>query len=123
MTRLIDLSQPIYEGMKVYPGHLKTVTFQHITHEETAPRFTGGFSFQTWGLMLHDNGPTTVDSFSHLDPDPTAETIEQMPLDLFYGPAICLDVSHVPPKTDITPSHLDATLDSSGLELRQGDMV
>src|SRR6478609_389997 len=91
--RIIDLSQDIYEGMKVYPGHLKTVQFEHATHEETAPRFEGGFSFQTTGFMLNDNGPTHVDSFSHLDPDPSAETIEQMPLDLFYGPAICLDVT------------------------------
>ena len=44
--RIIDLSQDIYEGMKVYPGHLKTVQFEHATHEETAPRFEGGFSFQ-----------------------------------------------------------------------------
>jgi hypothetical protein len=47
--RIIDLSQDIYEGMKVYPGHLKTVQFEHATHEETAPRFEGGFSFQTTG--------------------------------------------------------------------------
>jgi Putative cyclase len=40
--------------------------------------------------------PTHVDSFSHLDPDPTAQTIEQMPLDLFYGTAVCLDVTGVP---------------------------
>jgi Dehydrogenases with different specificities (related to short-chain alcohol dehydrogenases) len=86
--RIIDLSQDIYEGMKVYPGHLKTVQFEHATHEETAPRFEGGFSFQTTGFMLNDNGPTHVDSFSHLDPDPSAETIEQMPLDLFYGPRL-----------------------------------
>ena len=76
--QLIDLSQPIFEGMKVYPGHLKTVTFQHATHEETAPRFTSGFSFQTLGFMLNDNGPTHVDSFSHLDPDPDAPTIDQI---------------------------------------------
>ena len=50
--RIIDLSQDIYEGMKVYPGHLKTVQFEHATHEETAPRFEGGFSFQTTGFML-----------------------------------------------------------------------
>ncbi|MGH8872929.1 MAG: cyclase family protein [Acidimicrobiia bacterium] len=119
--RLIDLSQPIYEGMKVYPGHLKTVTFQHATHEETGPRFTSGFSFQTWGFMLNDNGPTHVDSFSHLDPDPTAATIDQMDLGLFYGPAICLDVSRFPARTDITAEHLDATLDDSGLDLHPGD--
>ena len=105
--RIIDLSQDIYEGMKVYPGHLKTVQFEHATHEETAPRFDGGFSFQTTGFMLNDNGPTHVDSFSHLDPDPAAETIEKMPLDLFYGTAVCLDVTGFPPRTDITAEDLD----------------
>ena len=121
MTRLIDLSQPIYEGMKVYPGHLKTVTFQHATHEETAPRFTSDFSFQTLGFMLNDNGPTHVDSFSHLDPDPEAPTIDQMDLHLFYGPAICLDVSDIPPQTDITDADLDRALETSGLSLDPGD--
>ncbi len=119
--QLIDLSQPIFEGMKVYPGHLKTVTFQHATHEETAPRFDSGFSFQTLGFMLNDNGPTHVDSFSHLDPDPEAPTIDQMGLELFYGPAICLDVSSVPEQTDITGDHLDAALESSGLDVEPGD--
>ena len=118
--QLIDLSQPIFEGMKVYPGHLKTVTFQHATHEETAPRFDSGFSFQTLGFMLNDNGPTHVDSFSHLDPDPDAPTIDQMALELFYGPAICLDVSSVPEQTDITADHLDAALASSGLAVEPG---
>jgi kynurenine formamidase len=73
--------------------------------------------------MLNDNGPTHVDSFSHLDPDSEAETIDQMPLDLFFGPAICLDVSHVPVHTDITAEHLDDALASSGLELAPGDML
>lgn len=122
MPTLIDLSQDIYEGMQVYPGHLKTVTFQHATHEETAPRFDSGFSFQTLGIMLNDNGPTHVDSFSHLDPDPAAATIDEMDLDLFFGPAVCLDVSHVEARTDITAEHLNSALASSGLDLQAGDM-
>jgi kynurenine formamidase len=113
--KIIDLSQDIYEGMKVYPGHLKTVQFEHATHEETAPRFEGGFSFQTTGFMLNDNGPTHVDSFSHLDPDPSAETIEQMSLDLFYGPAVCLDVTGFAPRTDITADDLDRVEAAGGL--------
>lgn len=121
--RLVDLSQDIYEGMKVYPGHLKTVTFQHVTHEETAPRFEGGFSFQTWGFMLNDNGPTHVDSFSHLDPDPDAPTIDQMPLDLFYGDALCVDVSDIAPQTDISPLQIEAALAAANLEVRKGDML
>ena len=97
MPRLIDLSVDIYQGMNVYPGHLKTVVFQHVTHEETAPRFEGGFSFQTMGFMMNDNGPTHVDAFSHFDPNPDALSIDQMSLDLFYGDAICLDVSGCEP--------------------------
>jgi kynurenine formamidase len=123
VTRLIDLSQVIYQGMNVYPGHLKTVIFEHARHDETRERFEGGFSFQTNGFMLNDNGPTHVDSFSHLDPQPDAPSIDQMPLDLFYGDAICLDVSGHPPRTDIDPADLDAALDRSGVELRRGDIV
>jgi len=123
MPKLVDLSQDIYQGMMVYPGHLKTVVFQHATHNETAVRFDGGFSFQTLGFMLNDNGPTHVDSFSHLDPDPDAQTIDQMSLDLFYGPAICIDVSHVEAKTDITAQHLDDALEKSDLSLSPGDML
>ena len=35
MPRLIDLSQEIYQGMNVYPGHLKTVVWDHHQHWET----------------------------------------------------------------------------------------
>jgi kynurenine formamidase len=122
-VQLIDLSQDIYEGMKVYPGHLKTVQFEHATHEETAQRFDSGFSFQTTGLLLNDNGPTHVDSFSHLDPDPSAQTIEQMPLELFYGTAICVDVSGFAAGTDITADHLDGVVEASPVEVRPGDIV
>jgi len=123
MPRLIDLSQEIYTGMYVYPGHLKTVVFDHASHEETGERFEGGFSFQTTGLLVNDNGPTHVDSFSHLDPDPEAASIDRMPLELFYGPAICLDVSSCRPRTDIEPVQLEAALEISGLELRRGDIL
>jgi kynurenine formamidase len=121
--QIIDLSQDIYEGMKVYPGHLKTVQFEHATHEETAPRFEGGFSFQTTGFILNDNGPTHVDSFSHLDPTPGAETIDQMSLDLFYGPAVCLDVTGFQPHTDITAEDLDRIESESPVEVQRGDIV
>ncbi|SDX84513.1 Kynurenine formamidase [Geodermatophilus africanus] len=121
--QIIDLSQDIYEGMKVYPGHLKTVQFEHATHEETAPRFEGGFSFQTTGFILNDNGPTHVDSFSHLDPTPGAETIDQMSLDLFYGPAVCLDVTGFQPNTDITAEDLDRIEAESPVQVQRGDIV
>lgn len=123
MSEVIDLSQDIYQSMKVYPGHLKTVVFEHTSHEETAPRFEGGFSFQTTGILLNDNGPTHVDSFSHLDPAPDAETIDRMPLHLFFGRAVCLDVSKVAPQTDITAEDLDEAEDAGGQVVEPGDIV
>jgi kynurenine formamidase len=123
VAKLIDLSQEIYTDMMVYPGHLKTVVFDHAHHWETAPRFEGGFSFQTKGIMINDNGPTHVDSFSHLDPDPAALTIDQMPLELFYGPAICLDVSHKAPQTDIEADDLDAALEASGQDIGPAEIL
>ena len=73
--------------------------------------------------MLNDNGPTHCDSFSHLDPDPSAETIDQMPLDLFYGPAVCLDITGFAPRTDITAEDLDRVEADSAVEVRPGDIV
>lgn len=123
MPRLVDLSQDIHTDMMVYPGHLKTVVFDHAHHWETAPRFEGGFSFQTKGILINDNGPTHVDSFSHLDPDPDALTIDQMPLDIFTGPAICLDVTDQAPETDIEVAVLEAALERSGQDIGAAEIV
>lgn len=88
--QLIDLSQDIYEGMKVYPGHLKTVQFEHATHEETAPRFESGFSFQTTGFMLNDNGPTSPTSTrwrTRASPSPGSRSNFRAPTAARHGPS------------------------------------
>jgi kynurenine formamidase len=123
MSRIVDLSQEIYTGMMVYPGHLKTVLFDHVSHAETAPRFDSGFSFQTKGFLLNDNGPTHVDSFSHLDPDPSAQTIDEMPLELFYGDALCVDVTGAESRTDIPVSRVEQSLADAGQGVRTGDIL
>jgi kynurenine formamidase len=123
MTRLIDLSQEIYQGMYVYPGHLKTVVWEHHSHEETRKNFEGGFSYQSRGLLMSDHGPTHVDALSHLDPRPEAPTIDQMSLNLFYGEATCIDLSHREPQTYITAADMDAAASRSPVEIRRGDIL
>ncbi len=123
MSRLIDLSQEIYQGMNVYPGHLKTVIWEHHLHEETRKNFEGGFSYQSRGLLLSDHGPTHVDALSHLDPRPDAPTIDKMPLDLFYGEAICIDVSHKEPQSYINAADLNTAVTRSEADLRRGDIL
>ncbi len=123
MGRLIDLSQEIYQGMNVYPGHLKTVIWEHHTHEETRKNFEGGFSYQSRGLLMSDHGPTHVDALSHLDPRPDAPSIERMALDLFYGPATCIDVSHKEPQTYISAGDLDEAVGRSPVPMQRGDIL
>ncbi len=67
MTRkLIDLTQEIYNGMPVYPGHQRTVIFDVKTHEETRELNKPGTHTSTvMGLLMCDHGPTHV-------PDPTS---------------------------------------------------
>jgi kynurenine formamidase len=120
MSRAVDLSQEIYQGMYVYPGHLKTVVWEVHNHEETRKSFEGGFSYRSKGLLLSEHGPTHVDALSHLDPREDAPTIDQMDLGLFHGPATCLDLSHKEPRSYISDEDLE---EAGGSEVREGDTL
>jgi kynurenine formamidase len=73
--RIIDLPQDIFRDMMAYPGHSKTAMRQHAAHG---------------------------DSFSRPAPRAGTLSIDEMPLDLFYGPAAGLDVS----RAGITTEHV-----------------
>src|ERR671933_1491066 len=119
---LVDLSQEIYQGMPVYPGHLKTVIWEHASHEETARNFEGGFSFVSSGILMCDHGPTHVDAIAHLDPRDGAPTIDVMPLETFFGAATCLDVSHKEPQSYISADDLDAAESAAGVRVESGQI-
>jgi kynurenine formamidase len=78
--RIIDLTQELYQGMPVYPGHLKTVIWTHASHEEVGRQLGTGFSYETRGIMLCDHGPTHIDSISHLSTDPGHVVRQSLPL-------------------------------------------
>jgi len=123
MTKMIDLSQEIYQGMPVYPGHLSTVIWDYHTYEETAKRLEAGFCYTTRGMILSDHGPTHVDAINHFDPSPDAAPIDQMPLETFYGPALCLDVSDFPERSTMGPEVIKDAEKKAGLGIETGDIV
>ena len=65
--KIVDLSQEIYQGMPVYPGHLKTVVWTHMSHEECQRMLGTGFSYETRGIMFCDHGPTHIENLCNLD--------------------------------------------------------
>jgi kynurenine formamidase len=109
--------------MPVYPGHLKTIVWEQHTHEETAKHYEGGHSYTTRGLPLSDHGPTHVDTINHIDPRPEAPSIDQMPLETFFGPAICLDVSNFPEQSTMDTDVIQNAETESNLDIHEGDIV
>src|SRR5438045_9662253 len=104
MPRIVDLSQEIYQGMQVYPGHLKTVIWEHHTHEETVKNFEGGFSYQSRGHLMCDQGMTYVDALSHLDQRHEPPAMATMPLDLSSSAPPCINTSLAARPTYTPPS-------------------
>ena len=104
--RLVDLTQEIYNGMPVYPGHQRTAIFPVKTHEETKElNKPGTHHSTTMAIIISDHGPTHVDSYLHMEEE--GEDIDQIPLELFYTPAVCLDVSHRVAGEYITADDID----------------
>ena len=123
MPTIVDLSQEIYQGMPVYPGHLNTVIFDYHTHENTQGVMESDLTYATHGIILSDHGPTDVDSLSHFDPRPDAPTIDKMGLELFFGPAVGIDLSDAPEREDIERQQLEEALAAAGQELNPGDIL
>lgn len=121
--KIIDLSQEIYQGMPVYPGHLKTVIWTHLSHDECQRQLGGKFSYETRGMILCDHGPTHMDSVSHLCRDPQAESIDQLSLTKCITSGICVDVSDIPQKTQFGAQKIKDELQKWGLDIRKGDTI
>ena len=121
--KIVDLSQEIYTGMPVYPGHMKTVIFTHMSHEESQRQIGTGFSYHASGLLMCDHGPTHIDSVSHLSRDPDAPSVDEIPLEYCITSAICLDMSDVERQAQFGPEKIEAELKRWGLEIQPGDTV
>lgn len=121
--RIVDLTQPIKQDMPVYPGHQKTIVWQHHTHEDTLKKLGTGFSYSTLGFTMSDHGGTHVDAFSHLSSSPEALSIDKIEPCNFITRGICLDVSSAEPNGYIDENMIKDACEKSGLSIAQGDTV
>jgi kynurenine formamidase len=117
--KLIDLTQRFYNVCRSI-RHQRTVIFDVKTHEETAElNKPGRHSSTVMGILMCDHGPTHVDAFVHIDPSPKAESIDQLPLNLFYTPAVCLDVSHRKAGEYVTLQDLEQACAKAKLKVKE----
>ena len=146
MSELVDLSGYIEEGQ---PGvGTETVLFTTLTHAERGHQVKQelesrgldgeteyvkrhlraqreGYNEQqpmTRSMMVSEHGPTHVDSIDHLDPTSDL-SIDEMPMDWFYGDAICLDMTEIEYPDHITEDRIVAALEQTGLSIPEEGTV
>ena len=119
--RLIDLSQEIYQGMSVFPMHQPTFIMTNMTFEENM-RATGSktLGFSARNLLISEHCGTHTDAVSEFVPGGT--TIDNMPLEYYWGSAVCADLSGVPATRRIEPRDLQQALKAAGQTLARGDI-
>jgi len=121
--KLIDLTREITHKMQRLPNHPSIELYPFSTHDEK--RVADGYTFSAATMVLHtgDHGGTHVDAPVHFDEKPGAKTIDELPLETFFTEALCLDLTHVPDRTDITIAHLEAAEKAAGVTIQPKDTV
>jgi kynurenine formamidase len=124
MLEIIDLSQEIYPGMPVFSGHPEVKITMHASHE----RFDGISGSEVVSpavnrLEFGEHTGTHVDAISHMARQYREQSIDTMPLTMFYTEGICLDLSHKSLRELIEPADLVQALSQANLEIKRGDTI
>jgi len=124
MHEIIDLSQEIFSGMPVFPGLPNVEITLHVSHEQW-DGITGGdvVSPAVNRMELGEHTGTHVDAINHMARQYRGQSIETMPLSMFYTEGICLDLSQKGLRDLIEPADLERALSVAGLDIRKGDTV
>ncbi len=124
MLEIIDLSQEIFPGMPVFPGLPEVKITIHASHEQwDGITDSDVVSPAVNRLELGEHTGTHVDAINHMARQYRGQSIDTMPLTMFYTESICLDLSHKGLLDLIEPADLIRALSEAHLEIKQGDTV
>lgn len=122
--RIVDLSLSIEDNMPAHKLFQRPVLTTHMSHESTKALALGvegdAMTFQTNFIAMLDHVGTHVDAFRHVNPE--GAPIDEMPLEMFMGKAVCLDLRHIPDLGDITVEDVEAAEVAAGVTI-EGHIV
>ena len=124
MPQIIDLSQEIYTRMPVHKTQPQVKITVHATHEE----WEGIENAKTVSpsvnrLEMGEHTGTHVDALNHMRRENRGQSIDTMPLSMFYTEGICLDFRHKGFRELIEAEEIQAALEQAQQEIRAGDTV
>lgn len=124
MAEIIDLSQEIFAGMPVFPGLPEVKISMHASHEEwEGLTDSDTVSPAVYRLELGEHTGTHVDALNHMARPYRDQSIDTMPLTMFYTEGLCLDLSHKGRRALIEPADLEQALAQAELDIRPSDTV
>jgi kynurenine formamidase len=124
MLEIIDLSQEIFTGMPVFPGLPEVNITIHQSHEELdGITDSDVVSPAVNRLELGEHTGTHVDAINHMARQYRGQSIDTMPLTMFYTEGICLDLSQKGLRQLIEVADLERALSEAELEIKRGDTV
>ncbi len=118
--KLVDLTQEIYEGNSLYPIHQRTFIFVNKTHQQSKDATGSRLGFSARNLLMSEHCATHSDAVWEYKED--GATIDKMPLEHFWGDAICVDLRFVPEDRYIEPEDLEKAVADAGLTVEKGDI-
>jgi kynurenine formamidase len=117
--RIVDLSVTLTNNMPCHKFFPRPVIVPHFTHDEMESWGNGTpddvFGGCTTYLGMMDHVGTHVDAFVHVKRD--GASIDKMPLDMFVGKAVCLDLRHIPDLGDIDTKDIEAAEKKAGVKI------
>jgi len=124
MTEIIDLSQEIYEGMPVYKDLPQVKMSIHNAHEEwDGVKNPKKRTPAVHKIEMGEHTGTHVDAINHMAKQYEGQSIDTMPLSMFYTEGICLDFSCKGLKELITPHEIENACKKAALKIKKGDTV
>ncbi len=124
MFEIIDLSQEIFSGMPVLPILPEVQITLYASHEQwDGLTDSDGVSPAVHRLEMGEHTGTHVDALNHMARQYRGQSIDTMPLTMFYTEGLCLDLSHKGLHELIEPADLERALLDAGLEIKAGDTV
>ena len=117
--RIVDLTLTLEDNMPAHRLFQRPVIIPHHTHENTKDFGLGvpedPMTFATTHISTVDHIGTHIDAFFHVNPD--GLPVDQMPLDMFMGKAVCLDLQHIPDLGDVDVDDIEVAQEKAGVEI------
>ncbi|HEA28390.1 MAG TPA: cyclase family protein [Leeuwenhoekiella sp.] len=121
---IIDLSQEIYGGMPVYKSLPSVSMTVYATHEQwDGIENSSEQTPSVYNLEMSEHTGTHVDALNHMDRKYDDQSIDQMPLSMFFTEGICLDFSDKNVNELITSGDIAKACKSCNVEIKKGDTV